>query len=121
MRTYPRTSATPRTVGVATIDQVPANGNVETKGKTSERVKTPGVQAVSICSVTLAQYQGLQTGMSYDAARQALGCGGIEMSRVARADHVTVMYSWNGRGTDASMNVTFQNDQLVAKAQLGLK
>ena len=72
--------------------------------------------------VTLAQYQALETGMSYAEAVQILGRAGTEISRGDLANIVTVMYAWEGDGgVGANMNAMFQNDKLVTKAQLGLK
>ena len=51
-----------------------------------------------------------------------IGCAGEEMSRVSIGGQETVMASWTGNGGFISnMNATFDNDRLVAKAQLGLE
>jgi Domain of Unknown Function with PDB structure (DUF3862) len=73
------------------------------------------------CTVTLKQYQQLQTGMSYSQVRSILGCEGSEMSKVDMAGYKTVMYMWQGDSVGASMNVMLQNDRLVSKAQFGLR
>lgn len=73
------------------------------------------------CTVSLAQYQKLATGMSYAAARQTLGCEGTEMSRSDAAGYATVMYTWNGSTLGGNMNAMFQNDRLINKSQFGLR
>jgi phage FluMu protein Com len=71
---------------------------------------------------TLAQYEQLQTGISYEQATRLLGSSGSELSRVGSGSLETVMYSWSGQGSrGANMTAMFQNDRLVAKAQAGLR
>ena len=69
--------------------------------------------------VTMAEYNRLQTGVTYRQAAEIIGAEGEEMSRNEIAGVVTVMYSWSNPG-GSNMNAMFQNDGLVQKAQLGL-
>ncbi len=71
-------------------------------------------------SLTLAEYNELTTGMSYQEVVAILGRGGVEQSRASIAGSTTVMYTWSGSGT-ANMNAMFQDNRLVTKAQFGLK
>jgi hypothetical protein len=73
------------------------------------------------CTVSLANYKNLTAGMSYAAARRALGCEGTEISRSDAAGFSSVMYSWNGSALGGNMNAMFQNDRLINKSQFGLK
>ena len=75
----------------------------------------------SDCSVTKAQYNALQDGISYRQAVRILGCEGEEMSSSEIAGYKTVMYMWEGEGFGGNMNAMFQNDAMVSKAQFGLK
>jgi hypothetical protein len=72
--------------------------------------------------VTLAQFNRLSDGMSYDEAVQLLSRPGVEQSRSSIGDLVTVMYSWQGAGMPgANMNAIFQGGRLISKAQFGLR
>jgi hypothetical protein len=72
--------------------------------------------------VTLAQFNSLGDGMSYDEVVQVLGRAGVEQSRSSLGDLVTVMYTWPGAGMPgANMNAMFQRGRLVSKAQFGLR
>jgi|SRR6516165_2038178 hypothetical protein len=75
----------------------------------------------SLCAVKLAQYQQLEIGMPYLAARQILACDGTEMFRSDTAGYAFVMYAWRGSAAGADMNATFRNGRLINKAQFGLK
>ena len=78
--------------------------------------------AYANCKVSKAKYDRLQTGISYSSAVSILGCQGEEVARSEMAGYTTVMYNWYGsRLTGANMNVMFQNNKLVQKAQFGLK
>ena len=69
--------------------------------------------------VTMAEYERIGTGMSYEQVSTFIGAEGVELSRSYVAGYITVMYSWkNANGSN--MNVTFQNGALIAKAQFGL-
>lgn len=73
----------------------------------------------SPASVTLAKYDQLTTGMTYEAATAILGPG-TEVSRSGSGDSEAIMYSW--KNPDGSnMVATFQGGKLVSKAQFGLK
>ena len=90
------------------------------------RADPPASPAVALLvgqrGVSLAAYQQLTTGMSYERAVGILGAPGVENSRSEMGGMVTVMYSWQGQGDlGANMNAMFQNGSLVTKAQFGLK
>jgi hypothetical protein len=72
--------------------------------------------------VTLAQFNRLGDGMSYDEVVQVVGRSGVEQSRSSIGGLVTVMYTWQGAGTPgANMNAMFQGGRLISKAQFGLR
>ena len=74
------------------------------------------------CKVTKKQYDKLQSGMSYSQAVAILGCDGEELSSSDMGGFKTIMYMWTGSSwSGANMNAMFQNDQLISKAQMGLK
>ena len=69
--------------------------------------------------VTYEEYCDVRNGMSYREAVAVIGFEGEEMSSSSIAGIETIMYSWSNRfGTN--MNATFQNDEMVLKAQFGL-
>jgi hypothetical protein len=71
-------------------------------------------------TVTMAKFNQIQTGMSYQQVVKLIGEQGEEISRSDLAGLTTIMYMW--KNSDGSnMNTMFQNDQLIAKAQFGLK
>lgn len=74
------------------------------------------------CTATKAEFDKIQTGMSYAQVVQIIGCGGELLSESEIAGYVTVMLMWQGKGTfGANMNAMFQNGKLVMKAQHGLR
>lgn len=70
-------------------------------------------------TVTYSEYLQISNGMSYREVVDIIGFEGEEMSRNQLMDIETVMYMWHNRG-GSNMNVTFQNDGMVLKAQFGL-
>jgi len=69
---------------------------------------------------SLTQYNQLQNGMSHAQVAAIMGDGGQPNSHVEGGGFVIDMYSWaNGDGSNC--NAQFQNDQLQAKAQFGLR
>lgn len=70
-------------------------------------------------ALTMANYEVVRIGMSYDQVVGILG-GGTEISRSELAGYTTVMYVWRD-STRAKMNAMFQNDRLVNKFQFELR
>ena len=68
----------------------------------------------------MAEYNRLQTGVTYQQAVQIIGESGQEISRSDLAGIVTVMYGWSNPN-GSNMNAMFQNGGLVNKAQFGPK
>jgi hypothetical protein len=71
--------------------------------------------------VTMANYNRLSTGMSYEQVVAILGKEGTELSSNDIAGYQTVMYQWEGDSFASNMNAMFQNGKLMQKAQFGLK
>jgi len=88
-----------------------------------ERRALPVFSEQSVGSAaTLAEYNRIHVGMSYDEVREIIGAQGTEMSRNRTGGITTVMYSWPGAGiVGANMNAIFQGGKLVDKAQFGLR
>jgi Domain of Unknown Function with PDB structure (DUF3862) len=72
-------------------------------------------------TVTFDEYNSLQNGMNYEQASRIIGDPGQEMSRSEMSGTpLTIMYSWQN-SDGSNMNAIFQNDELITKAQIGLK
>lgn len=72
--------------------------------------------------VTLANFEKIENGMSYEEVVDILGGEGELLSQAGEGEFKTEMYKWDGEGGfGANMNVTFQNGQVQSKAQMGLK
>lgn len=70
--------------------------------------------------VTLAEYEQIREGMTYEQVKTIIGTPGQELSRSDLAGYTTVMYSWSNTN-GSNMNAMFQNGRLVNKAQFGLR
>lgn len=69
---------------------------------------------------SMSQYDRLSTGIAYSQAQSILGSPGQELSSSDIAGIKTVMYAWQNPD-GSNLNAMFQNDQLMMKAQFGLK
>lgn len=69
--------------------------------------------------VSLAAYDRIRPGMSYEDVGSLIGQG-TEINRTARGDITMVMYEWRLPG-GANVNVVFENSRLIQKAQFGLR
>jgi hypothetical protein len=77
--------------------------------------------AAGHCRVDRTQYAALKHGMSYSHVRHLFGCGGKRVSHLTIGREKRATYSWRGRGTfGANLTLTFHNDRLTDKSQLGL-
>ena len=74
----------------------------------------------------MANFNRLQTGMTYAQVVQILGKEGEKLTELGSKEttgDVVVMYQWNGDGggPDAKMNAFFKNGKLDSKLQFHLK
>lgn len=83
-------------------------------------IASAGPAMAASCDLNLAKYSALQTGMSIAKVEEVLGCKGEEMSRSEMGGYTTIMLMWQG-GLMQNMNAMFQNDELITKAQFGLR
>lgn len=70
-------------------------------------------------TVTKAEFDQVQTGMSYSQVQAIIGDPGEKLSETNMAGFSTVMYMWKNP-TGSNMNAMFQNDKLISKAQISL-
>jgi hypothetical protein len=99
-----------------TMNNIP---KTTTNNSTTSSPKAPP-PGKDVAKLTMAKYQQIKEGMSYQEVVGILGFEGEELSRNTFGDLTTIMFVWKGDGF-ANMNATFQNDKLVSKAQFGLR
>jgi len=107
-------------VGVSSVIAIRAN--TAAPSEAAEVQETPAPPKPEPCGATLAEFYKLRTGMRYLDVKRIIGCDGEISSQVEMAGINTSLVSW--QATDrfiGSMNATFQNGKLVARAQFGLK
>lgn len=72
--------------------------------------------------ITKDEYDQIKTGMTYDDVKQIIGSEGSLTSTTSVKDSTVEIYTWYGNGNAGSnANVTFTNDSVTGKAQIGLK
>jgi hypothetical protein len=73
-------------------------------------------------TISLAEFNSIQIGMSYSEVYQLIGGIGTLLSEFSVADISSKIYSWDGEGAIGSNAlVTFQNGAVIGKAQYGLE
>lgn len=87
-----------------------------------ERNGQPGAQRTAKSTITLADFNRIQVGMTFEQVESIVGSDYELLSENQIADIHTALYSWKDSSfMGGNMNVTFQNGQVVSKAQFGLK
>ena len=72
--------------------------------------------------ITMAEFNQIQTGMTYEEVVAIVGSPGEIISTSTVAGYTVTMISWYGDAySGANANVTFSNGEVTAKAQIGLK
>lgn len=72
--------------------------------------------------ITMSEYNQIQEGMSYDEVKEIIGSDGELTSTSSMGGYTISIYTWYGNGAAGSnANVTFTNDEVTGKAQVGLK
>lgn len=73
------------------------------------------------CTASAAQYQKVETGMSYAKVVAILGCDGDEMSSAGNGFSKVVSYMWSGNGgTLSSLIVLINQGKVMTKSKSGL-
>lgn len=78
----------------------------------------------SEATISLTEFNSIETGMSYEQVCEIVGGEGTLGSNVdiGEAAYKTEIYQWTGEGSiGANANVTFQGGKVVSKAQIGLE
>jgi hypothetical protein len=87
----------------------------------SSTTATPAPAAAEPASkVSMAGYNRVSNGMTYNQVIAILGPPSEENARNEIPGYETVMYTWSDGGM-GNMNAMFQNGRLVQKAQFGLR
>lgn len=72
--------------------------------------------------ITLEEYNAIETGMTYEDVAEIVGSSGTISSQVESGGVKIVIVTWYGNGVAGSnANVTFTNNKVTGKAQVGLK
>lgn len=72
--------------------------------------------------ITLEEYNKIETGMTYEEVAEIIGSSGTVSSQVESNSIKIVIITWYGNGVAGSnANVTFTNNTVSGKAQVGLK
>ena len=72
--------------------------------------------------ITLEEYNKIETGMTYEQVAEIVGSSGTVSSQVESNGYKIVIITWYGNGVAGSnANVTFTNNAVTGKAQVGLK
>ena len=72
--------------------------------------------------ITMEEYNKIDTGMTYEEVAEIVGSAGEVTVQSETGNIKIVMVTWYGNGTAGSnANVTFTNNEVTAKAQVGLK
>lgn len=71
--------------------------------------------------ITMDEFNQIETGMSYKKVKKIIGSDGKLISTSSVGDITISIYTWNGNGMlGSNANVTFTNNEVTAKAQIGL-
>ena len=72
--------------------------------------------------ITLEEYNKIETGMTYEEVAEIVGSKGTVSSQVEMNGINNTIITWYGNGVAGSnANVTFINNEVQGKAQVGLK
>ncbi|MDZ4632287.1 DUF3862 domain-containing protein [Bacillus cereus] len=73
-------------------------------------------------TMTKAEFEQIQNGMTYEEVVKIIGSDGELQSESTVGDYTSKLYTWKGEGgLGANANITFQNNEVQAKSQFGLK
>jgi hypothetical protein len=96
------------------------NNTVAAPGAGGSETTAAAADAKPEPSLSMAGYNQIRNGMTFEQVTAIIGNPSQEMSRSELAGTETVMYLWEG-SLGANMNAMFQDGKLIQKAQFGLR
>lgn len=72
-------------------------------------------------TATKEKFDQIERGMTYEAVVEIMGSEGELLSSLELMDMPTTIYYWYGEDGISNANVTFQNNSMVSKSQIGLE
>lgn len=115
-----------RTIRSIVLGTAIATGFIFASGCSNSETTSKEATGKSIV-ITKAEFEKVQNGMTTKEVFGIIGGKGEVMSEVGEkgSETYTVIYMYKGKGAagvaGANANFTFQDDKLMAKAQVGLK
>ncbi len=79
-----------------------------------------GVESSKV-TVTSVQYDKVKKAMTYKQVAKLLGGDGVVSSTAEVAGQKATVYSWNGKSSGSTCMITFLNDKVYSKSQVGLE
>ena len=114
-------SALALTAAATALISLPAFADLDDRSSTDIALASVELEVNSASSIAMAAYDRLSTGMSYEEVEAEVGRTGWEVGRIEVPDgSTTVVYRWFNRN-GATMSATFQDGELIAKTQYGLR
>lgn len=71
--------------------------------------------------VTLEKFNQIENGMTYDEVKQIIGSDGTLSTEAGSGEYNTKIYYWYGEDNISNATISFTNDQVTAKSQIGLE
>lgn len=74
-------------------------------------------------TITLSEFNRIETGMTYQEVCQIVGCEGVLASETNVTNNPnlkTQMYHWNGYSSSSGATIMLQRGKVISKSQLGL-
>lgn len=72
--------------------------------------------------ITLEEFNAIESGMTYEAVQEIVGSEGTVSSEVEAGGTKVIIVTWYGNGVAGSnASVTFTNNEMSGKAQVGLE
>ena len=94
----------------------------ENSGTDTPKKKTDTQKRKNSPKISKAEFEALETGITYEEAVSIIGGEGELISQADAGGYDTKIYTWDGEGhIGSNANATFQNNALISKAQLGLE
>ena len=90
-------------------------------GYIKETTPSDSTESTTGAEITLSEFDQIETGMSYEDVVAIIGSEGELLSTATAGEITTSIFVWYGKDGISNANVTFSNNAVMAKAQIGLE
>ena len=107
-------------IGVGCSSLLNDTSNLDSNNSDNNSTSSNNSTEENECYATLDIFNSIQNGMTYDEVKSLVGCDGTLSTESSYGDSSMQIYYWYAENGISNMTISFTNNEVSAKSQIGL-